>query len=94
MADSPSSITAAEALAHAQKHVLEKIFGGRAVSDGASIEFRAYSSGKDWRVEDTWAVYTGRWPEERMITFRASDVILICKRTSKVLYEGSACDEG
>jgi hypothetical protein len=95
MRESSSSITSAEALANAQKHVLEKIFGGRTVVDGAQIVFHAYISGQaEWKVQDTWAVYTNRWPEEQELTIRASDVILICKRTGKVLYEGSAGDEG
>jgi hypothetical protein len=44
----------------------------------------------DWSVKDTWVVYKN--PKE--IALKSADVILVCKRTGRVLYEGSAGDEG
>ena len=79
-------ITRAGALARAKRHVLDRLFKSATVRDGAETKFNAYGI----RQNDTWVVYkncagTG---------LRASDVVVICKRTGRVLYEGSAGDEG
>jgi hypothetical protein len=44
----------------------------------------------DWSVKDTWVVYK----KPRAVALRSADVVVICKRTGRVLYEGSADDEG
>jgi hypothetical protein len=36
------------------------------------------------RREDTWVVYKN----PRVSAFRSSDVVVVCKRTGRVLYEG------
>ena len=42
------------------------------------------------RRRDTWVVYKNGF----VTGLRASEVVVVCKRTGRVLYEGSAHDEG
>jgi hypothetical protein len=82
-------ITRAEAQRRAKRHVLNRPFKGATVRDGAEAKLSIYIRG-DWSVKDAWVVY--KKPKE--IALKSSDVILVCKRTGRVLYEGSAGDEG
>jgi hypothetical protein len=82
-------ITRAQARRLASRHVVDRIFKGATVQDGAQAKLRIYIPG-NWSVKDTWVVYKN--PEE--IALRSSDIVVICKRTGRVLYEGSAHDEG
>jgi hypothetical protein len=82
-------ITRAEARRRAERHVLNRMFKGATVRDGAEAKLCIYIRG-DWSVKDAWVVYKN--PKE--IAFKSADVILVCKRTGRVLYEGSAGDEG
>ena len=79
-------ITRAGALRRAGRHVLDRMFKGATVRDGAEARINAYNV----RHKDTWVVYKNC----AMTGLRASDVVVICKRTGRVLYEGSAGDEG
>jgi hypothetical protein len=79
-------ITRASARRRAERHVLNRMFKGATVRDGAEAGHNIYGV----RREDTWVVY--KKPKE--IAFKSADVILVCKRTGRVLYEGSANDEG
>jgi hypothetical protein len=79
----------ASARRRAERHVLNRMFKGTTVQDGATANLHIYIRG-NWSVKDTWVVY--KKPEE--IALKSSDVILFCKRTGRVLYEGSAHDEG
>jgi hypothetical protein len=79
-------ITRAEARRRAERHVLNRMFKGATVRDGMVASGNIYNV----RREDTWVVYKN--PKE--IALKSSDVILVCKRTGRVLYEGSAGDEG
>ena len=81
-------LTRAEARRRAVRHVMNRIFGGAAVLDGAKAKTSIYQRG--WSVQDAWVVYKN--PEA--IGLRSSEVVLVCKRTGRVLCEGSACDEG
>ncbi len=70
----------------AGRHVLDRMFKGATVQDGEAARVHSYGM----RHKDTWVVYkhcagTG---------LRAFDVVVICGRTGRVLYEGSAGDEG
>jgi hypothetical protein len=82
-------ITRAEARRRAERYVLNRMFKGATVSDGAKAKLRIYNRG-DWSPENVWVVYKN--PKE--IALQSADVILVCKRTGRVLYEGSAGDEG
>jgi hypothetical protein len=83
-------ITRTEARRRAERHVLNRMFKGARVRDGAAATLYIYIRG-DWSVKDTWVVYKN--PDDPMV-LRSSDVILVCKRTGRVLYEGTAGDEG
>jgi len=79
-------ITRAEARRLAARHVLNRIFKGAAVRDGVESCAKIYNV----RQEDTWVVYKN----SDDIAFKSSAVVIMCKRTGRVLYEGSANDEG
>lgn len=79
-------ITRAEARRRAERHVLNRMFKGAAVRDGARVGGNIYNV----RREDTWVVYK----KCRGLGFRSADVVVVCKRTGRVLYEGSTNDEG
>ena len=79
-------ITAASARRRAGQHVLKRMFQGATVRDGAAVGGRLYGV----RREDTWVVYLNT----RAGAVRSSEVLVVCKRTGRVLYEGSAHDEG
>lgn len=82
-------ITRTEARRRAERHVLNRMFKGATVQDGATAKLCIYNRG-DWSANDVWVVY--KIPKD--IALKSADVILVCKRTGRVLYEGSACDEG
>jgi hypothetical protein len=79
-------ITRAEARRRAVRHVLNRMFKGATVRDGVEAGGNIYNV----RREDTWVVYK----KCRGMGLRSSDVVVVCKRTGRVLYEGSAGDEG
>lgn len=43
-----------------------------------------------WTAADVWVVYKN--PEQ--LALKSSEVVLVSKRTGRVVYEGSAGDEG
>ena len=69
----------------AERQVLNQMFKGASVRDGPEAGVNIYSV----RREDGWVVYK----KCRGMGFRSSDVVVVCKRTGRVLYEGSAGDE-
>ena len=79
-------ITRAEARRRAERHVLQRMFKGATVRDGAEAGGNIYNV----RREDSWVVYK----KCRGMGLRSSDVVVVCKRTGRVLYEGLAHDEG
>ncbi len=62
------------------------MFKGATVRDGEEATTNAYNV----RQRDTWVVYKN----QPLTGLRASDVVIVCKRTGRVLFEGSAGDEG
>ena len=78
-------ITRAEARRRAERHVINRIFKGATVRDGETASHRIYNV----RREDTWVVYKNSPP-----VIKSSSVVVVCKRTGRILYEGSAYDEG
>jgi hypothetical protein len=79
-------ITRGGALRRAEQHVLNRLFKGATVRDGEEARINTYNI----RQKDTWVVYKNC----ALTELRGSDVVVICKRTGRVLYEGSAGDEG
>ena len=65
------------------------MFKGATVREGAEVRLGIYARSK-WTGKDVWVVYKNA--EEN--AFKPSEVVLVCKRTGRVLYEGSECDEG
>jgi hypothetical protein len=79
-------ITAAEARQLATRYVLNRMFRGAPVQDDAKVPWYVHNV----RREDVWLVYKNQ-PE---LLLQSSDVVVVCKRTGRILYEGSANDEG
>ena len=57
--------------------------------DGATVRLGTYFRDK-WAAKDVWVVYKN----SEGFGLKSSDVVLVSKRSGRVLYEGSACDEG
>jgi hypothetical protein len=83
-------ITPAEARRRAAAHVLNRMFKGAKVADGAKIRLGIYAAGS-WKPAEVWIVYKN--PDSAM-ALKSSDIIVVAKRTGRVLYEGPAGDEG
>jgi len=81
--------TRADARRRAERHVLKRMFKGATVQDGAKVSLGMYCRG-GWTAEDVWVVYKN--PEQAAL--KSSEVVLVSKRTGRVVYEGSAGDEG
>ena len=84
------NITKAVALRRASRHVLRRMFKGAKVADGDKVRLGIYPSG-NWKPADVWIVYKN--PDDSM-ALKSSDIVVVSKRTGRVLYEGSAGDEG
>jgi len=82
-------IARAEARRRAERHVLDRIFKGAVVRDGAKVRLGIYIRA-DWTAKGVWVVYKN----SEGVGLKSSDVVLVCKSTGSVLYEGSAFDEG
>ena len=82
-------ITRAEARRRAERHVLNRMFKGATVRAGEDVRLGIYFRG-GWTAKAVWVVYKN--PEE--IALKSAEVVLVSKRTGRVLYEGSAGDEG
>lgn len=82
-------ITPAEARRRAARHVLNRMFKGAQVADGSTVHLGIYSG--NWKAAEVWIVYKN--PENPM-AMKSSDIVVVSKRTGRVLYEGSAGDEG
>jgi hypothetical protein len=59
------------------------------VRDGATVRLGIYCRG-GWTASDVWVVYKN--PEQ--VALKSAEVVLVPKRTGRVVYEGSAGDEG
>lgn len=84
------NITPAEARRRAARHVLNQMFKGAKVADGSKVRLGFYPGG-NWKPADVWIVYKN--PDDSM-ALKSSDIIAVCKRTGRILYEGPAGDEG
>lgn len=79
-------ITRAEARKRAARFVSKQQFDQAMVLDGAEARLNIY----DWTSKDVWVVYKNH----ELTALKSSDIVIVCKRTGRVLYEGSARDEG
>jgi hypothetical protein len=77
-------ITRAEARRRAERHVSRSMF--KAVRDGADDGPDIYGV----RREDTWIFYKN----QQYGGLQSSEVVVICKRPGRVLYDGPTYDEG
>lgn len=64
------------------------MFDGVPVRDGEEARLRLYNV----RRKDVWVVLPKI--ERELSGFRSSTVVMVCKRTGRVLYAGPAKDEG
>jgi hypothetical protein len=78
-------ITRGEARRRAERYVFNRMFKGATVQDIAESSGCFYNP-----PNDAWVVYK----KPQALGFRSSEVVLVCKHTGRVLYEGSAHDEG
>ena len=87
---SPTSMVAAINLARrlAARHVMARMFDNVPVRDDADAKRLVY---RFWRG-DGWMVFPKS--ETEPMSLRASLVVVVCKRTGRVLYDGPANDEG
>lgn len=82
-------IAAAEARQRAARHVIGRIFSGVLVRDGATAKWNVAGV----RHEDVWLVYRKQRRHDQWIP--AQDLMVVCKRTGRVLYAGLVFpDEG
>ncbi len=88
----PRFITASEARRRAARHLLRRMLASAEVRDGAKTRWSVYDCSGKLASKPVWLVYPN--PAEPVAQFRPSTIIAICKRTGRVLYEGSAGDEG
>ena len=65
------------------------MFKAAKVRKSKTIRGQVYSRG-NWTSEEVWVVYKSSEP----FVLASSEVVLVCKRTGRVVYEGSANDEG
>jgi hypothetical protein len=83
-------ITPAEARRRAAAHVLNRMFKGAKVTDSDKVRLGIYAAGS-WKAAEVWIVYKN--PDSAM-SLKSSDIVVVAKRTGRVLYEGPAGDEG
>ena len=83
-------ITPAEARRRAERHVLNRLFKRARVADGAGVRLNIYHRAH-WKPDQVWVVYKN---SDAPMALRSSDIIVVSKRTGRVLHEGSAGDEG
>lgn len=85
----PPLLTRTEARRLAAAHVLKRLFKDATVRDGAEVRLNLYPRGR-WATQGVWVVY----PNAERWTLQSSQVVVVCKRTGRVLYAGTAGDEG
>lgn len=85
-------ITRKEARERAYRYLLRKMFTGAVVKDGAKAEWRPSYPQGGIQKEDVWLIYLREFPAKPI--FRSSHVIVVSKKSGRVVYDGSANDEG
>ena len=85
-------ITAAAARRRAAQFVLKKMFAGARACDGVKARFCIYDATGKLAGRRFWVVYPNMVGNPAEI--KASEVVIVCQRSGKILYVGSARDEG
>jgi hypothetical protein len=83
------AITVLQARRLAAKHVMARMFGKAPVRDGEKTESGIYFV----KTNQVWLVFPDSYRDEP-VRLRSSDVVVVCKRTGRILYDGLAGDEG
>ena len=79
-------ITAAEAKRRAARYLANKMFKALTVLDGEHVRCNIYNVS----VKGTWLIQqSSSFPEPR-----PTQIVVVCKRSGRILYDGSASDEG
>lgn len=84
-------ITRAEARRRAARHILNRMFKGATVRDGKTARWWVYDPTGKVADREVWLVYKN---PDNPSELKSASIIAVCKRTGRVLYEGSAGDEG
>jgi len=66
------------------------MFKGAKVVDGTEVRLGIYPGGH-WKSAEVWIVYKN--PDDSM-ALKSSDIVVVTKRTGRILYEGPAADAG
>jgi hypothetical protein len=80
-------IIASEARRRAIRHVVRQMLAGTRVVDGKHADMGVYALPR----EDVWVVFK---QARGVPALRAAEIIAVCQRTGKMLYEGPTSDEG
>lgn len=81
------SLSAAEARRRAIRHVVRRMFKDTQVVDGKHADMSVYALPR----EGVWVVCK---QARGVPALRTAEVIVVCQRTGKILYEGPTNDEG
>ena|GEM_PF-658019 len=84
-------ITRAGARRLAAQHAVEATFRGSTVKDGAEAGLSDFKLPASLTGKDVWVVNQNYGDT---MTLKSSEIVVVCKRTGRVVYAGSACDEG
>src|SRR5258707_13857930 len=79
-------VTATHARRLAARHVLKGMFKGATVRDGAEVRLRIFNV----PTAGAWIVYENL----PCLALQSSKVVAVCKRTGRIIYEGSAAGAG
>lgn len=82
------AVSANQARRLAARHIIARMFDNASVRDGGEMDVGVYNM----RRKDVWLVFPES--ENKAMSLRASFVVVVCKRTGRVLYDGPTNDEG
>src|SRR5262245_35560500 len=81
---SKTRITAMDAKRRAERHLANRIFKALTVVEGDGARRWTYGLSR----RDVWVVQFDSFPAR----LAPSQIVLVCKRTGRILYDGLACD--
>ena len=85
-------LTHREARKKAELYFIRSRFAGATVEDGATANWHPRYGARRFRKEDVWVIFLKEPNPE--LALRSSNVIAVSKKTGRILYDGSANDEG
>lgn len=92
MKTKPKMVSPSEARRRAGDFLIRSLLRGAKVKDGATARWSPSYGYKPLNPSKVWLVFLQQRGNE--ISLRSSEVVAVCKRTGRVLYHGSANDEG